>query len=142
MNYNKRPISLREGKVFVNGIAIYDDVACTITFTPEVWTGKQLRDKTSSSVWLGVTITGSITRRRVTPWLKEIIQEYLRTGVTPEFTIQGVQNDRNSDYFREHGSETVTAVGVVLTGDLNLLQLDGAGDVLNDVISFNAHSLT
>ena len=141
MEYNKSPISVREGKVFIDGLEAFDSVAFTAKVTPEVWTGKQLGERTPSSRYLGYAVTGSITRRRSTPWLKDIIKKYKETGVTPEFTIQGVMDDKGSDYFAKHGSDTVTCVGCVLTGDINLIQLDTNGDVLDDVISFNAKDI-
>ena len=115
MQYNKNPISMREGK--------------------------QLGEKTPSSRWLGATITGSITRRRSTPWLKETIKKYLNDKGTPEFKIQGVMDDENSDYYVENGSNVITCVGCVLTGDLNLINLDSGGDVVDDVIAFNAKDI-
>lgn len=141
MKYNKSPISLREGKVFIDGVEVLDSVKCNIKFTPDVWTGKQLGERTPSSRYLGYTITGSITRRRSTPWLKDLIAKYIKTGETPELTIQGVMNDENSDYHKAHGEDTVTCVGCVLTGDFNLIDLDSAGDVLDDVINFNAKDI-
>jgi len=138
MEHNMAPISLKEGKVFIDGIEIFDEVACSITFTPQVWSGSQVGERSPSSRWLGYTISGSITRRRTTNWLKNTIMGYLRTGRTPELTIQGIMNDSGSDFFQEHGSDTITATGCVLTGDLNLLMHDAAGQVLDDVIAFNA----
>lgn len=67
MKYNKNPISLREGKVFLDGFAILDSIKCEIKFTPDVWTGRQLGEKSPSSRWLGYTVTGTITRQRSTP---------------------------------------------------------------------------
>ena len=141
MQYNKSPISLREGKVFIDGVECLDGVKATITFTPDVWTGKQLGEKTPSSRWLGYAIKGSITRRRSTPWLKELINKYRDSGETPELTIQGVMDDKNSDYYKTNGSETITCVGCVLTGDFNLIDLDSAGEILDDVIGFNAKDI-
>ena len=141
MEYNKAPISLREGKVFIDGVECLDGVKCSIKFTPDVWTGRQLGEKTPSSRWLGYTITGSITRRRSTPWLKETIQKYIDSGETPELTIQGIMDDKGSDYYKDNGSETITCVGCVLTGDLNLVELDTDGNVLDDVIGFNAKDI-
>lgn len=141
MEYNKSPISLREGKVFIDGVEVLDNVACQITFTPEVWTGKQLGERSNSSRWLGYTITGTITRRRSTNWLETKIREYLGSGKTPELTIQGIMNDENSDYYEAHGANTVTAVGCVLTGDLPLTRLDSNGEVVDDQISFNAKGI-
>lgn len=141
MEYNKSPISMREGKIFIDGLECLDGVECTIKFTPEVWTGRQLGERTQSSRYLGYSITGNITRRRSTPWLKDIIKKYKESGVTPELTIQGVMNDAGSDYYAANGSETITAVGCVLTGDFNIIQLDSNGDVVNDSIAFNAKDI-
>lgn len=141
LQYHKNPISLREGKIFINGLAIYDGVKCEIKFTPEVWEGKQLGDRSSSSRWLGYKITGNITRRRTTPWAEDAIQEYIRTGKTPEFVIQGISDDKGSEYYANYGSKTVTVAGVVLTGDISLLSLDAEGQVLDDNIGFNAKTI-
>lgn len=139
--HNIQPISLREGRVFIDGREVMDNVAFTITITPDVWTGRQLGERTESRRWLGHSITGSITRRRSTNWLKDIIMRYIRTGRTPEFTIQGLMNDNNSDFFVRHGSDMVTCVGCVLTGDLPLTRLDSNGEIVDDVINFGAKDI-
>lgn len=136
--YNANPIALSEGKVFIDGVQVLTGVKCEIKFTPEVWTGKVLGERSPSSRWTGYTITGSITQRTSTPWLKEKIQQYQKDGVTPEMTIQGVMDDKGSDYYQAYGSDTVTAVGCVLTGDIPLMALDTAGGAREDAISFNA----
>ena len=141
MEYNKSPMSLREGKIFIDGVECADGVKCTINFTPTVWSGTQLGERTPSSRWLGYTITGSITRRRSNHWLREKIKEYKASGATPELTIQGIMDDTNSDYYRDFGTDTVTAVGCVLTGDLPLTALDSAGEIVDDVIGFNAKDI-
>jgi len=141
MKHNKRPISLGEGRIFLNGVEISDGVACAVNFTPKVWNGKQLGERSDSSRWLGFSITGSITRRRSTPFIKDQIKQYRRTGRTPELTIQGINNDRDSDYFAANGSDTTTLVGVVLTGDLPLTRLDSGGEVVDDVINFSAKDM-
>lgn len=141
MEYNKNPISLREGKVFIDGVECLDSVNCTIKFTPDVWTGKQLGERTNSSRWLGYNITVAVTRRRSTNWLSVKIKEYQKTGATPECTVQGIMNDKNSDFYAAHGSDTVTVVGCVLTGDLPLTALDSGGEVVDDSISFNGKDI-
>lgn len=138
MEYNKNPISLREGKVFIDGVEVADSVKAEIKFTPDVWTGKQLGERTDSSRWLGYKITVSITRRRTNNWLRVKLKEYKATGATPEMTVQGIMNDENSDYYASYGADTVTAVGCVMTGDLPLTALDSGGQVVDDVIAFNA----
>lgn len=137
-DYNKEPIVLTEGKVFIDGKEIMDCVKFEIKFTPDVWTGKVLGERSPSSRWKGFTITGTITRRRSTPFLKEIVERYQNDGVTPEFVIQGIMDDKGSDYYKNYGSSTTTAVGCVFTGDIPLTALDSAGDVVDDSIAFNA----
>lgn len=139
--YNKSPISLREGKVFIDGVEVMDSVKCNIKFTPEVWSGKQLGERTNSSRWLGYAITGDITRRRSTPWIKDVIKRYAASGRTPEFKIQGIMNDENSDYYADYGSDTVTVVGCILTGDLPLTALDSAGEIVDDNIAFSGKDI-
>lgn len=141
MQYNKNPISLREGKAFIDGVEVMDEIKFQIKFTPDVWTGRQLGERTPSSRWLGCQITGSMTRRRSNNWLREAIKHYNKTKETPEFTIQGIANDENSDFYAEHGTDVVTCVGCVLTGDLNLIDLDSGGDVVEDNITFNVKDI-
>ena len=142
MQFNKNPISLREGKAFIDGVEVIDNIALTFTFTPDVWTGRQMGERSPSSRWVGYEIAGSISRRRNTPWLREKIKEYLADGHTPEIKIQGVMTDDNSDYYAQYGSDTVTLVGVVLTGGLQLLaQNSDSSGVLEDSIAFNAKDM-
>lgn len=70
-----------------------------------------------------------------------MIQGYIDTGVTPELTIQGTMNDQGSEYYAKNGSDTVTVLGCVPTGDLTLLLLDSGGQVLDDSFGFNAKTL-
>ena len=74
--------------------------------------------------------------------LKTKIKEYQATKATPEFVIQGIMDDANSDYYAAHGSDVVTCVGCVLTGDLPLTALDAeSGSVVDDVINFNIKNI-
>lgn len=141
MKYNKSPISLREGKIFIDGVECLDSIKCNVKFTPDVWTDRQLGEAAPSSRWLGYSISGEITRRRSNGFLKEAIKKFQKTGETPELTIQGIMNDRNSDYYKENGSETVTVVGCVLTGDINILSLDSGGTVVEDTLAFNGKEI-
>lgn len=138
MEHNHSPISLREGHVYLDGVEIMDSIKCKVKMTPEVWTGRQLGEITPSSRWIGYSVSGEITRRRNSTWLKEKIKHYQENHETPEMTIQGIMDDKQSDFYKKYGSEVVTVVGVVLTGDLTLLDLDSEGQVLEDSIAFVA----
>lgn len=140
--YNESPIALSEGKIFIEGVEVFNGVKFELKFNPKVWSAPKLGERTSSSRWMGATITGSITHRVATPWLEDTLQQYLETGITPEFTITGIMDDKGSDYYREYGSKTVTAPGCVLTGDITLMALDASSDgVREDTIGFNAKSV-
>jgi hypothetical protein len=92
-----------------------------------MWEGRQLGERTKSRRQLGCDITGDITERRATSWLKEMIKKYINTNRTVEFTLQGVMNNANSDYHAANGADIVTVLGCVFTGNIPLTQLDAEG---------------
>lgn len=141
MEFNKRPINIRIGKIFLDGLEISDMVSATVTFTPDTWSGKQLGDYSNSTRWLGYNITVTVTEHRSTPWIKELIKKYQLTHLTPELTIQGVMNDPDSDYQDSYGNDVVTCVGCVPTGAMPLTALDSNGDIVTDSLTFNARDV-
>ena len=142
MAVNKRRISLREGSLYLDGSKILDAVKCEANFSPEVAESRALKEKGMTRRWIGYDITGTITEFRCTPWLHNAIKKYINSGETPEFTLTGIQNDKNSDYYDKNGNIKITLKGVVLTGDLSLLNLDAEGELLQDEIEFGARSMT
>lgn len=138
MGENRRPISVREGRILIDGVAIADAVSCSIKYTPDIGESKTLGQKGKSRRYLGHDVTGEITEYRSTGWLLDAIAQYQKTRITPEFTIQGIMDDPDSEYYGTLGSQTVTATGCVLTGDVTLLQLDASGDFVQDTIAFGA----
>ena len=138
---NKRRISLREGRVYLDGTEIMDAVKLEAVFTPDVNESRSLKERGVSRRWLGFDITGTITEYRTKPWIHDAVKKYMQTGVTPEFTITGVQDDKGSDYYASYGLITKTLRGVVLTGDLTLINMDAEGDVLQDEIEFGANNM-
>jgi len=141
MAVNKRRISLREGSLYLDGNMVADAVKVEAVYTPEVAESRGLKERGMSRRWIGHDITGTITEYRTTPWMLDAIKKYIKTGETPEFTLTGIQNDKNSDYYDRHGNIKVTLKGVVLTGDLSLLNLDAEGELLQDEIEFGAHDI-
>ena len=141
MDVNKNHISLREGKVFIDGIEILNSVKYELIFTPDVAESKVLGERGKSRRWIGYDITGKITQYKTTPFTREVIQKYLDSGETPEFTSQGIQNDRGSDYYKKYGSDMVTCRGGVFTGDLSLINLDSEGELVQEELTFGAHDI-
>lgn len=142
MGLNKNPLLLTEGHVFVDGVEIMDCVKCEIKFTPDVWKGKVIGERSPSSRWKGYEITGTITQRRTTPFFKKIVEKYQKDGITPVCSIQGQMTDEGSDYYRNYGACSATAIDCVFTGDIMLIALDSGGDVVDDSISFNAKDVS
>lgn len=70
-----------------------------------------------------------------------MIDKYLKEGITPEMTIQGIQTDKNSDFYLTNKSEKVTCTGCVPTGDINLIDMDTDGDVVKEEITFGAKKI-
>ena len=138
---NTNRISLREGSVFLDGNQVMEAVKLEANFTPEVVESRILKERGVSRRWIGYDITGTIAEYRTTPWLLDAIKKYSRDGITPVFTITGIQNDKNSEYYQKNGSIKVTLKDVVLTGDLSLLNLDAEGELLQDEIEFGAKSM-
>ena len=129
MSENKKPLSLEEGKIFIDGVEVIDAAKLTILYQPKVWSGKMLGDKGTNRRWLGRDITGTLDEYRTTPRFNNIVAKYENDGITPELTIQGVRVDKDSDYYE-------------LSGDITLLSLDTDGEVVKDSISFGAKHIS
>ena len=143
MAVNKNGISLREGRIYLDGTLIADAAPLTINFQPEVAQHRTLGEKGMNRRWIGRDVTGSMTEWKSTPWLENKIKEYEKTGVTPEFKIQGRREDKSSDYYKKYKkAETVTLTGVVLTGDLPLMALDTAGELVQQTVNFGAKNIS
>lgn len=135
---NKSPLSMREGKVFLDGVEVADSCKLQIIFTPKVWEGKALGDPGTNRRWIGYDITGTIESWKTNNRWEKMVRNYLSNGATPEFKIQGVQDDRNSDYYVKNKANKITITGCVLTGDINLMDLDTDGEVVKESIKFGA----
>lgn len=135
---NSSPLSLREGKVFMDGVLIADSCKCKVVFKPKLWSGHQLSEQGTNRRWIGYDIEVTIEQWKTTRMYRKKIDEYIKTGKTPEMTIQGIQEDKNSDFYDENGVEEVTCVGCVPTGDINLIEMDTDGEVVKESITFGA----
>lgn len=135
---NRSPLSAREGKVYLDGVLIADTCKFKVVFKPDVWSGKQLSEPGTNRRWIGYDIEVTIEEWKTTRRYRNMIDSYLKTGRTPELTIQGVQTDTNSDFYIANKSEKVTCVGCVPTGDMNLIDMDTEGDVVKESITFGA----
>ncbi|MDO4301641.1 MAG: phage tail tube protein [Clostridia bacterium] len=140
---NRSRILLNKGNMYWDGEIIADGIKCEIIVTPKVTTSKSLNETVPSSRWAGIeSIKATVTEYRSTARAKNLVKNYLETGETPEVTIQGTQDDENSDYYEAIGKETVTALGCVPTDAIKILSLDASSDEhLQDEMSFNVKDL-
>lgn len=135
-------IDCTQGKVFLNGEECMDATALVFTFTPTVSSTKTLGHTGQDTRWKGYDATCTITEYRSRDWLKQAIKNFLKNGITPEFTIQGVATDEQSDYFKDgYGGQTVTGTGCIPTGDITILSLDASAEFMTDSITFNVKNL-
>lgn len=138
---NKRPLAARDGKVYLDGDLVADCCSFKLVFTPKVWEGKALSDPGTNRRWIGYDITGTITSWKTNNLYRGKIDNYIKTGATPEFTLQGINTDVNSEYYDANGEDTVTAAGCVFTGDIPLMDMDTNGDIITQNINFGAKKL-
>ena len=138
---NSSPLSAREGKVYIDGELVADTCKFKVVFKPDVWSGKQLGKMGTSRRWVGYDIEVTIEQWKTTKRYRAIINEYLKSGKTPEMKITGIQTDKNSDFYDACGKETVTCVGCVPTGDISLIDCDTDGDVVKESITLGAYDI-
>lgn len=135
---NSSPLSAREGKVYIDGVLVADSCKLKVVFKPDVWSGKQLSERGTNRRWIGYDIEVQVSQWKTNRMYRTMIDKYLKDGTTPEMTIQGIQDDKNSDFYATNKSEKVTCVGCVPTGDINLIDMDTEGDVVKEEITFGA----
>lgn len=135
---NSRPLSAREGKAYIDGVVVYDACKFKIVFKPDVWEGKQLSEQGTNRRWIGYDIEVTLEEWKTTNRYKDMVDKYLKSGVTPELTIQGIQTDKNSDFYDRNGSNKITCVGCVPIDDISLSDMDTDGDVVKDSVKFGA----
>lgn len=135
---NSRPLSAREGKAYIDGVVVYDACKFKVVFKPDVWEGKQLSEQGTNRRWIGYDIEVILEEWKTTNRYKDMVAKYLKSGVTPELTIQGIQTDKNSDFYDRNGSNKITCVGCVPIDDISLSDMDTDGDVVKDSVKFGA----
>ena len=70
-----------------------------------------------------------------------MVKNYIANGKTPELTIQAIRTDPDSDYHETVGNESVTATGVVITGEIPLMDIDTGGELVKESIAFGARNV-
>lgn len=135
---NSSPLSAREGNIYIDGVTVADSCKFKVVFKPNVWEGKQLSEQGTNRRWIGYDIEVTLEEWKTTNRYKEMVDKYLKSGATPELTIQGIQTDKNSDFYDRNGSNKITCVGCVPTDDMTLSDMDTDGDVVKDSVKFGA----
>ncbi len=142
MAENANRILLNKGRAYCNGEVIFDGIKCEINVSPTVTQSRSLGERTSSRRWAGVEYPVTVSEYRTTSRTKDYIKAYQETGLAPELTIQGVQDDEGSDYVKANGADIVTATGCIITSDIGLINLDASStDHVVDEITMNAKNI-
>lgn len=138
---NRQHISLREGKAFIDGNQVLDCITFKVTFKPKIAESTSLGQQGTDRRWINGDYEIVMSQYKSTPWIKKAIDKYSKTGETPVFTIQGIQNDKNSDFNKAYGNETRTFKDCVPTGDMPLMELDTDGELVKEEVTFGAKSM-
>lgn len=131
-------MSAREGRGFVNGSQVTSLIKLHAVFTPEVSEKRVVGQRGKTPKVIGFGITGTITQFKATRWIRDAVKTYLTTGIFPLMDIQAVMDDPDSDFVRRYGEDRVQLIGVQLTGDLSLIDIDAEGEEIQEEISFIA----
>ena len=143
MNAKVNPQLKSEGKLFLDGEHCLSAKGINIKATLNNSTSKCLGDKSPSHRNVSYDLASTVTRYKVEPFGKKVILNYIEKGITPEFTIQAMNNDAGSDFFKQFGDDTVTVTGAVLSGDLSLIDLDASStDYVEETLNFVGGKLT
>lgn len=138
---NASPLSAREGKVYIDGVLVADACKFTARFKPTVWSGKQLSERGTNRRWIGYDIELTLEQWKTTRMYRQMVDKYIDTGNTPEFTFQGIQEDKNCDFYEKNGAEEITCLGCVLTSEVNLIDMDTDGEVVKETATFGAKKI-
>lgn len=138
---NTSPLTAREGKVYIDGDEVADCCKFKVDFKPEVWSGKSLGNKATSRRWIGYDIEVTIEQWKTNNYYRQKVDAYRKSGKTPELTIQGIQEDKNSDFYDLSGKVKITCIGCVPTGNISLIDCDTNGDVVKENITLGAYDV-
>jgi hypothetical protein len=131
-------MSAREGRAFIGGKQVTSLVKLNAIFTPEVSKKRVVGQRGTTPKVIGYEITGTLTQFKNTPFIRDLIKQYLATGIFPKLDIQAVMDDKDSDYYKQYGEARIQFIGVQLEGDLPLIDIDSEGEEVQEEISFSA----
>lgn len=141
-NTGVNPMLKTEGKVYINGEEVIQAKKLNIKVTLNNAQSKPIGAKTQKTRTVGYDITVEVGMYKTNKFGASILKDYIDKGLTPEFTIQALNNDKGSDFFKQYGNDVVTVTGCVPTGDITLLDLDSSStDYVEETITFNGYQL-
>lgn len=137
------PMLKTEGKLFIDGEEFAQAKKVLIKVTLNNSKSKPLGVKTEKTRTVGYTISVEVGLFKTNKFAVSIVKNYLDKGLTPEFTIQALNNDKGSDFFKKYGNDVVTVTGCVPTGDLTMIDLDSSStDYVEETINFSGYQFT
>lgn len=142
-NTGIQPMLKTEGKLFIDGEEFAQAKKVLVKVSLNSSTSKPLGVRTEKTRTTGYKITVEVGMYKTNKFGSSIVKKYLDKGLTPEFTIQALNNDKGSDFFNKYGNDVVTITGCVPTGDITMLDLDSSStDYVEETITFNGYQFT
>lgn len=124
-------ISGKEGRVFLDGVEIFQVKAIEATLEKEKAEIKVMGRRVTGRKTVGAGGTGTLTVYKVTSHYAEMAERYVKSGEDPYFVLETVTDDESSG----RGTERV-ALREVNFDSMMVLNLDADSEVLEEEMPF------
>lgn len=132
MSYNsKDTISAKEGRFFLNGVEMLNNVKLELTVEKDKVEIKRLGHRMTGHKTIGLGASGTMTEYHATSNLGILIQQYKDTGEDVYLDGIAVLEDKSSG----RGIERITITGINFDSAV-IVNLDAEGEVIQDEAPF------
>lgn len=135
---NIMPIRKRFGYVYMDGERVSEAVSVSAQQDTATESTAVLSQQFKTTYETESEITGKLKCNRSSPWLQDIAERQ-KNGEVVRFNLQTIADDPNSDYSKNHGSQTYTFIDCVITSPIPLVDLDReGGGIVQDEFDWTA----
>lgn len=133
---SQNAISAKEGRVFLNGVLMFQVKNVEATLEKEKAELKVMGRRGTGRKTIGFSGTGTLTIYKVTSQFAVMAQDYVKKGIDPYFTLETVTDDKSSG----RGVERI-ALRDVNFDSYQVLNLDADGEALEEEMPFSFEDL-